>query len=1728
MSELKNFWFDHEQLISFCKRFKPADNIHGCALKVEEGELERRWTELISSYKKVVTGDELESDSKEMKNVTTKYEDACRIYTGCKSKIALLIESKQTSKADESLKLNSTMQLGQSSVKVPPCDTPPFEGGYSKWPAFRDIFWAVFGTHVELSPAQKLFHLRGKTRGEANQIVSRFDLVDENFQLAWDALKDRYENPRILVHQQMKYFFGIPAAQHETPKSIRQIQRGINDSLSIFKSYKIQTQNWDPILVYHCATKLPEESLRAWEDSITNHKQLPTWEQMDTFLTKRIEILETIFDMKKPNSRDNQQSHHKSQSFQSRMDSTSHTTCKKCNQNHPLRICDNFKALSVKDRIKFVYSNKICANCLSSTHMKTNCTSTKSCRECQKKHHTLLHLQPNQYRNTSQYNRVSQRTPIQQHSTENNTPPADSISETPVEEVQAHFTEYEGTTILPTALINIEHAGESFTIRALLDAGSEKSFISKRVQQNLAIPVDNHHSQISGLGGTIVGNSSGRCFVNLRSIGSNFSITIKAIVVSKLSHFLPSKRVKITNLHDIQKLNLADPHFFKPAPIDMIIGSDYLPLINLNGVLSNIAHGLEARESRFGWYLSGPLPTNEIQTFSTIVSDSDDLALNEQIKKFWEIEEVTKISSASENDEYCEELYQKTTFRQPDGRYVVRLPFRQDFPEKVFLGPSRHMALAQYLRMEKTLNKNPELKQQYELVLQEYIELDHMQQVNHCESASEKHFSFFLPHHAVLKPESKTTKVRVVFNGSKKTNSGFSLNDVLYSGPILQSDIIEIILNWRYYRYVFTGDIQKMYRQILVHPADRPFQRILFRPAANDTMKSYELKTVTFGINCAPFLAIRTLKELSRDCHKASPAASKVLQNEVYVDDVLSGGHTLDEAKAKQDELSTTLISAAFPLKKVTSNTKSLLEKIAREDLLDEEFLNFDDSSTTKTLGIRWNAMSDYFYYVVGSISSSSNVTKRQILSVIARLFDPLGWLGPIVILAKILMQQLWEEKTNWDEPVPQHLFIKWTSFRENLPYLHSLKIPRWVDFSPWHKVQIHGFCDASEKAYCGVVYIRIDNFGELSSHLLVGKTRVAPIKRTTIPKLELCGALLLANLMNKVIKTLDHDHDLYLWTDSSIVLGWLRKNPQTLKTFVANRVTEILSLSNKTSWRHIKTEENPADLGTRGCLPPNLIQNLLWWQGPSWLQKPQSIWPEPRTFSPTDLETKKVSNFHLSISDDVTSRFSSLNRSLRVMCYVVRYIQSCRKILRPKTIDITSEEIALVKHRLITVAQKMYYPREYECLSNEESISNKSHILTLSPFLDKNGLLRVGGRLGNSGLRYDERHPVIIPEKSHFAELLVRYTHQIMLHAEYNVMLRAIRQAYYIPRLKNLIRKCVRGCKICTIYKSKWQQQLMAALPPERSTFSLPFTYTGVDFAGPFSLKTSTLKNAKITKGYVAVFVCFSTRAVHLEVCSDLSAEGFLAAFTRFTGRRGLPKTMFSDNGRNFVGASRQLLQQHNLFLKSAEKCLSEKHAIDEFTWSFIPPHAPHMGGIWEAAVKSMKSHLKKLSKNLSFTFEEFSTILVRIESILNSRPLSPLSQNPSELLPLTPGHFLRGAPLTAPPEGAINPPKVDLTHLQRWKRLQTIQHLFSLRWKSEYVTELQRRYKWKTTRNNLKVNDFVVVKDDFLPSTEWRLGRITKTFLGKDNNVRVAEIKTQNGSIVRPVVKLCILPNT
>ncbi len=416
--------------------------------------------------------------------------------------------------------------------------------------------------------------------------------------------------------------------------------------------------------------------------------------------------------------------------------------------------------------------------------------------------------------------------------------------------------------------------------------------------------------------------------------------------------------------------------------------------------------------------------------------------------------------------------------------------------------------------------------------------------------------------------------------------------------------------------------------------------------------------------------------------------------------------------------------------------------------------------------------------------------------------------------------------------------------------------------------------------------------------------------------------------------------------------------------------------------------------------------------------------------------------------------------------------------------------------------------------------IPTNSKLLPLCPILCPEGLLRVGGRLKNSTLAYNQKHPILLPRTHHITSIIMQDYHLRYLHAGPSSLLSILNQRYWVIRGKEAARWSVKKCITCTRHRSTSMKQLMGDLPLHRVNPSRPFSKVGIDYAGYFSIRLPVRSKATL-KCWLAIFVCLSTRAIHIEVVSSLSTDCFLAALRRFVSRRGLPSDIFSDCGTNFKGANKVLQDFINIAKSNHVVVDSANRGIQ---WHFNPPGAPHFGGLWEAGVRSIKHHLTRVVGESLLTFEEMHTLVCQIEAILNSRPLIPASADPNDLSALTPAHFLVGSSLVSVPEHDHLDTK--LNRLQRWDLVQQRQQLFWKRWSNEFITRMQQRPKWCRTSENLKVGQLVIVKDERLPPLKWKLGRVLLVHPGADGQVRVATVKTADGEYKRPIVKLCLLP--
>ncbi|XP_050547993.1 uncharacterized protein LOC126909604 [Daktulosphaira vitifoliae] len=472
----------------------------------------------------------------------------------------------------------------------------------------------------------------------------------------------------------------------------------------------------------------------------------------------------------------------------------------------------------------------------------------------------------------------------------------------------------------------------------------------------------------------------------------------------------------------------------------------------------------------------------------------------------------------------------------------------------------------------------------------------------------------------------------------------------------------------------------------------------------------------------------------------------------------------------------------------------------------------------------------------------------------------------------------------------------------------------------------------------------------------------------------------------------------------------------------------------------------------------------------------------------------------------------------LRVISYMRRFAHKCRHNASP-ALAITQEEIDASLRAIVIDSQQCFFAALKNELVAGVSISSKP-MARLCPFLDDYGVIRVGGRLRHSLLPYEQKHPILLAKRSHLAILIFRWYHEYSCHAGPRVMLTLATRQFWILSARAVVHKVISRCTTCVRYAAVNPQPRMADLPSARVTECQVFRRVGIDYAGPLQMREIRLRKSRTYKVYLAIFVCFTVKAVHLEVVTELSTEAFLAAFDRFVARRGLPAQVFSDCGSNFIGADKQLRD----LINSATSQIKIAAATPMCEWHFNAPSAAHMGGLWESAVRSAKRLLIRVMGAHMFTYEEFTTVICRIESVLNSRPLVPSSTDPQDLDCLTPGHFLIGQPLLAvPPRTELDAPR---SLVDRWKLLDHCHQAFWHRWSSEYLSTLQQRAKWLTDQPNVRVGAMVIIKDNSCPPLMWRLGRITALMPGPDKIVRVVRVQTAQGTFVRPVVKLVVLP--
>ncbi|XP_055714179.1 uncharacterized protein LOC129808430 [Phlebotomus papatasi] len=1045
----------------------------------------------------------------------------------------------------------------RSNNKLPPLTVPDFSGDYTAWKNFKDMFLSIIDKDSKLSQVQKLQYLKTYVKDEALKLISEISVTEENYVVAWDALVKHYDDTFTVVNCQIDRFCKILSVAAPTASAIAEVYTTASSVINSLDALKVTSR--DPWVIYFLLAKLDQETRTLWSQD--SAKKMPTCQDFMEFLDNRLRSLRLCQSMpsnplnnpQKPSNSKPLFSHQPRSNMPkpnqaSVLAAAAPHPCTACNQmDHKVFRCPTFHQMSPTDRLAFVRRKGLCRKCLVGTHASKDCTYFP-CRRCSNPHNTLLHdsFYPDNTNTSSPNQALATATSPQVASIVQDTQTNDlTDSQDPLEPVppvtrsnasainsNPGISRIPNKVFLETAVVQVlDRNGIPMQCRALLDSGAQVNLISQSLYQRLKLPKTLSNIFI---GSVVQGGAQSKyqtdCTVISLVSKSSFTMPCQ-IVTSVLEQKIPNWEAKESHLQIPSDFQLADPTWFVPQPIELLISNEFYNEL-ISGKSIKLGPGMPVlKESCLGWIISGPFQEHPNSPIGPVVATTL-ASIDTTLKKFWASEEVEPPRQSNPDHLKVEEVFRNTTVRDSTGRYITHIPFKHNLGR---LDTNLPNATKQFLSLERKLQKNPTLRENYDKAMSENFTLNFFEEVPDDELSRP---CYYLPHHAVVKTTETSTKTRVVMNASSKSQTGLSLNDVAMMGPTVLPDIVDILLRFRMHEFAFTCDIEKMYPQILIYPPHRDYHRILWRFDPDQPIKHFRARGVCFGVTSSPFLATRGLNDLADHGKHTHPLASYLLTHNFYVDDCLVSVTSINEARQSIDQLQSLLASAGMKLAKWNSNEPSMFA-------LTSPNLNFTQEEATaspsSTLGMIWRSTTDQFHYKLSSNFAAAR-TKREILACVASLYDPLGLIGPTVVCGKLILQTIWKNALVWDQPIPDDILREWLRYSRALPAIEQLTIPRWISTMSGSTVkELHIFTDASSYAYGAVAYaVSEDSHGHLQSQIVIAKSRVAPTEAPTIPRLELCAALLGARLLKKISNSIAVP-DYFMWTDSTIVLGQIR-----------------------------------------------------------------------------------------------------------------------------------------------------------------------------------------------------------------------------------------------------------------------------------------------------------------------------------------------------------------------------------------------------------------------------------------------------------------------------------------------------------------------------------------------------------------------------------------------------------
>ena len=1569
-----------------------------------------------------------------------------------------------------------------SKLRLPKLELKSFDGNMMNWMEFWDSFERNIHLNSSLCDVDKMSYLKASLKGTASHAIADLRTTGDNYAPAVDILKEKYGKANVLKGSHMSALKAVVGVTYsKNVDGLKKLYEIVDMHVKALSVLGTSEEQYSLVIVPDLMKKIPRDV----ELSIRRTMPVDHEWTMSEFLNKlREELLFRGMDEAIPRvqSSREEKNPNKGKAFAI----SPNASCAFCLGDHSSADCSVVTEVKKKKSILMRYKRCFC--CLKKGHRVKECYNKKPCSKCNEgEHHPV-------------------------------------ICEKEESSVPNMHVVTPGGIAYQTVLAKVNVKGKpSITCRCLLDTGCDKTYMLQKTANLLKSKPLRQDKKVLD---TVHGERQHICSVykiEVKDMKGRLKFETEVSTLSKLTSVKNVKpQILKEKFNHLKNLEFSDISSDKELEIDVIIGLEDLCKLKTGNMKWGNAGDPVAEETTLGWTLMGPTNTSEDQSISSsVLLTTDKENLSNQIAKLWDLETV---GIREENS--VEEKFEDTVSFNGE-RYSVQLPWKSD---RVNLQTNRSLCERRLNSQLKRLKKEPEILKKYDDVIKDQIKQGIIEEVPDLPTGERIHF---LPHHPVIRENAESTKVRVVYDGSAKERKGDkSLNECLYTGPSLLPMLHDVLLRFRMFPVALVGDIKSAFHQILVDEKDRDSMRFLWVENVADekpVVKEYRFTRVIFGSGPSPYLLNATLQRHLKRYEEQEPAVVQNVLPNMYCDDLVSGAANSTQAIELKDKITEIMQEGGFQLHKWKTNNLEVREHIMEQsDQKDSTAMTYakeslgTKDSQSKVLGLKWDPEEDILGINMEAVSDvkTHKVTKREVLSTLSKVYDPLGIVGPVTVIAKLIFQDICKENKDWDKPVSPEIEMRWKKWMQAVSRLTDLEIPRCImpaSGGPC-KISLHVFGDASKVAYCAAVYLAWHNDNQSGAHLVTAKTRLPPIKKEmTIPRLELTAARIAARLLKTVRETLKNwePEELVLWSDSSTVLHWLENRGQ-YRQFVQRRVDEIQELTKDVKLKYVPTAENPADLGTRGLSPQQLEQNKLWWNGPEFLvsgnypHQPQMIETEESKAEERQ-SVLPIAEEEPSLSVDnvvPAANYSSYGKLLRVTALVLRFIRCLKKKMQPGTQLLHVEEIQKAEELWIKDTQTMLKGRK-----------SYPQIKAQLAVIEINGILHCQGRLQNTALPDESKFPMLLPQDSRFTSLLIAECHKRTRHGGVNITLAEVRSKFWVLKGRQAVKQQLRQCMICSKRNAKpCAPPQSGQLPTERVVQGNPFSTTGVDFAGPIHLKNEE-------KAYVALFTCGITRAVHLELTEDMTAHEFMGMFRRFISRRGAPSTVISDNAKTFLATAKHLKKI------CAERELQDFLLANRIDWHFNVAKAPWQGGFFERLVGITKTALFKTMGKSKLTFRELENILIEVEGRINNRPLTYQTADLEEE-PLTPNHMIHGHRLTMIGD-VKHDNDADFDDKNVNKRMQflraKLEHVWN-RWSKEYLVGLREYH--RTTKGGEalpELGTLVLIIDTTIERRFWKLAKISSYIKGRDHVVRAVKLDavSQGRKIVmeRPLQGICPL---